>query len=58
VGDYGAKGEAMRIEAYIKSLKKIDKIQLIERPSVLIEIISDLYPNIELRVSEKNSLYL
>lgn len=54
----GAKGEAMRIEAYIKSLKKIDKIQLIERPSVLIEIISDLYPNIELRVSEKNSLYL
>jgi len=49
----GTKGNAMRVEAYIKSLKKIEKIQLIESPSVLIEISSKLFPQIELRVSEK-----
>ena len=49
----GTKGDAMKIEAFIKSLKKTDKIQLIEKPTSLIELISERFPQIELRVSEK-----
>jgi putative endonuclease len=53
----GTKGDAMKIEAFIKSLKKADKIQLIEKPTSLIELISERFPQIELRVSEKLSVF-
>jgi putative endonuclease len=53
----GTKGDAMKIEAFIKSLKKADKIQLIEKPSSLVELVSERFPQIELRVSEKLSVF-
>ena len=52
----GTKGDAMKIEAFIKSLKKAEKIQLIEKPSSLLDLISERFTRIELRVSEKISL--
>ncbi|HOP29470.1 MAG TPA: GIY-YIG nuclease family protein [Spirochaetota bacterium] len=52
----GTKGDAMKIEAFIKSMKKADKIQLIEKPSSLLDLISERFTRIELRVSEKISL--
>jgi len=52
----GTKGDAMRVEAFIKSFKRINKIRIIEKPSELIEIISERFPEINLRVSEKLSV--
>ncbi len=52
----GTKGDAMKIEAFIKSMKKAEKIQLIEKPSSLLDLISERFTRIELRVSEKISL--
>ncbi len=53
----GTKGDAMKIEAFIKSLKKANKIQLIVKPSSLIELILERFSQIELRVSEKLSVF-
>lgn len=52
----GTKGDAMKIEAFIKSLKRTDKLKIIEEPSALIEIISERFPQIALCVSEKHSV--
>jgi len=54
----GTKGDAMKIEAFIKSMKKADKIQIIEQPASLIGLISERFTQIELRVSEKFSVSL
>jgi len=52
----GTKGNAMRVEAFIKSFKRIDKIRIIEKPSELIDLISKRFPEIEIYVSEKFSV--
>lgn len=48
----GSKGDAMRIEAFIKSRKRPDKLKLIAEPASLNELISAVYPHIDLNVSD------
>lgn len=48
----GTKGDAMKIEAFIKSLKRADKIKLIKEPLMLKELVSETYPQIEINVSD------
>lgn len=48
----GTRGDAMRVEAFIKSLKKIDKIMLIENPLILKRLVADPYPEIEVNISD------
>ena len=42
----------MKIEAFIKSLKRADKIKLIKEPLMLKELVSETYPQIEINVSD------
>ncbi len=53
----GSKGDAMRVEAFIKSLKKMDKIRIIESPVTLVEIISDPFRRLTFGY-QKSSLFL
>lgn len=46
----GTKGEAMRVEAFIKSNTRDDKKRLIAEPSILAGMIADKYPDREIGV--------
>jgi len=47
----GSKGDAMRIESFIKSLSRADKIGLIDEPDSLRNILSEPLAGIDVRVS-------
>ncbi len=51
----GTRGDAMKIEAFIKSFKRIDKNLLIREPLKLKEFISEVFPQIQVIVSDMDS---
>ena len=48
----GTKGDAMRIEAFIKSLHRSEKIKLVADPETLKTLVIRHFPQIEVTVSD------
>ncbi len=47
----GSKGDAMRVESFIKSRKRSEKLKLIAEPVTLHDLLNEVYPQIDINVS-------
>ncbi|HOP63254.1 MAG TPA: GIY-YIG nuclease family protein [Spirochaetota bacterium] len=47
----GSRGDAMKIEAFIKSLKRVDKTALIDNPESLRDLLPEPVSSIDVKVS-------